>query len=186
MSDAAVVTLIQRHLRRYPEGNFSDIYKLLHQAAFGPGHLISDKKKALEWIEKDLEGGGAEVSAPLVEAIHPAGAMVRVHLRPYAAHDGALEPLRDALVRSAVQRPDAPTTLAHWWEVFCEWAAGARDDRLDGDEARLFGMACARQHWPAVHHSRAYREAYRPAYRVLTAAEAESLLTEQHIPYEVI
>lgn len=186
MSDDAVVTLIQRHLRRYPISTFQDVYKLLHQAAFGPGHMIGDKKKALEWIERDLEGRPGDAPAPLIESIHPDDAMMRLHLRPYAARGGDLPRLRDAFVRAAAARPDAPATLARWWDVFCAWAAGAPAEHVDLREARLFGMACARTGWPAMHHSEVYRTTYTPAYRVLTAREAEALLRAQDIAFEAI
>lgn len=186
MCDDAVVTLIQRHLRRYPQSHFHDVYKLLHQAALGPGHLISNKKKALEWIERDLDSAGPETPAPLAESIHPEGAMVRLHLHPYAAHGGDLRALRDAFARAAEQPASGADALAHWWDVFCRWAAEVCDDRFDVRELRLFGEAYRRQQWPAVHHSRAYEAAYRPAYRVLTLAEAEALCQSQRVPFEVV
>ena len=35
MSEKRVVALIRTHLARYPQMQIADIYKLLHQAAFG-------------------------------------------------------------------------------------------------------------------------------------------------------
>ena len=63
---------------------------------------------------------------------------------------------------------------------------GADLSGADLREARLFGMACARTGWPAMHHSEAYRTSYTPAYRVLTAREAEALLRAQDIAFEAI
>jgi hypothetical protein len=186
MSDDALVTLIQRHLRRYPESDFHDVYKLLHQAAFGPGHLIRDKKKALEWIERDLEGDGPDAGEPLIEFIHPTGAMVRLHLRPYLAHGGDLRRLRDALLLAAQETPGDPEAMARWWEVFCGWAEKALLGRFDVRELRLFAAARAAENWPATHHSPAYHAAYRPAYRVLTAGQAEALCEGQGIPLAAV
>ena len=53
MSEERVVALIRTHLARYPQMQLADIYKLLHQAAFGPGHLIASKKAAREWLEHE-------------------------------------------------------------------------------------------------------------------------------------
>lgn len=182
MNDDAVITLIRRHLHRYPESHFRDVYKLLHQAAFGPGHAIRDKAKVLEWIERDLEIEPA-TGVPFVESIHPADAMVRVHLHPYAAHGGSLRKLGDAFTRSANATTGAPEAMARWWAVCLEVL---RDEDLQGfgaREASLFGRAMAAGCWPAEHHSPAYRETYRPAYRVLTTREAERLCEDQDIPF---
>lgn len=181
MGDEAVIALIRRHLRRYPESDYHDVYKLLHQAAFGPGHLLKDKKKALEWIERDLEDPGPETA--LIEAIHPEGHMVRLHLRPYAAQGGNLRRLRDALVTSAKEATGDPEAMAGWWEAFCRWVEA---EGFDLREMRLFSKAWAAQGWPAEHHSPAYREAYAPAYRVLTVGQAAALCEKQDIAFEPI
>ncbi len=177
-----LAALIQKHVKRYPESAFQDVYKLLHQAAFGPGHAIQNPDKALEWIERDLDETGPAGGEPLGESIHPAGERVRLHLRPYAAAGGDLVQLRDAFVRSAVERPGAAERMAGWWETFTQ----QMETDFDPREMRLFGMACARQGWPAIHHSPAYRQAYRPAYRVLTAPVAAELCHAQAIPFEAI
>ncbi len=179
-----ILSLIRRHLHRYPESTFRDVYKLLHQAAFGPGHVVKNKKKALEWIERDLEDPGIDI--PLLESIHPDNAMLRLHLHPYAARGGNLKRLRDAFVASARDVPGSADMMTAWWAALCAWveAEGILDTAdFDPREMRLFGRMHAARGWPAVHHSVAYRTAYRPAYRVLTARQAEALCRKQDIPF---
>ncbi|MBN1286046.1 MAG: hypothetical protein JXB47_11670 [Anaerolineae bacterium] len=182
-----VITLIRRHLDRYPESSFHDVYKLLHQAAFGPGHLVDNKKKALEWIERDLDEPGP-TAIPLAESIHPAGDIVRLHLRPYAAQRGNLRRLRDAFVASAEAVTGAPDLMATWWAAFCDWVEAENPARAGFDlrEMRLFGGMWGAKQWPAEHHSPAYRSAYRPAYRVLAAPIAADLCRAQGIVFEPI
>jgi hypothetical protein len=55
MTDEKVAALIRIHIQRYPAIDILDIYKLLHQAVFGPGHAITAVKAAREWLERETE-----------------------------------------------------------------------------------------------------------------------------------
>jgi len=41
-----LAALITRHVQRYPEIDILDVYKLLHQAVFGPGHAIKKSESS--------------------------------------------------------------------------------------------------------------------------------------------
>jgi hypothetical protein len=188
MSEDRVAALIQTHLIRYPESEIADVYKLLHQAAFGPGHLIASKKAALEWLEQESGLVTPSQDAPLVENIHPDGAIVRLHLRPYLTRERKLKPLLEALVRSAEQVHGDAETMNHWWHVFetlCQ-AGAPHTDLFERREVVLFGRVSARDRWPAARHSPTYYAAYHPAYRVLTRSEAEALCAKLRMPFEVV
>src|SRR5512139_1780032 len=118
MSDEQLLDLIQTHIQRYPASEIMDVYKLLHQATFGPGHLIASKKNAREWLEREAELLTPSMRDPLVERIHPDGAIVRVHLRPYLAQGAKLKMLLDAFIRSAGQVPGDPELMARRWSFF--------------------------------------------------------------------
>lgn len=187
MSEERIVALIRAHLERYPQAQIADVYKLLHQGVFGPGHSVASKKAAREWLEHEAGQQTPAAEELLLESIHPDGLIVRVHLRPYLALGGSLSALLDAFVRSAEQVQGDARTMARWWGLF---EALCREGELCGDiyqqrEAVLFGRMRARENWPAVHHSPAYFQAYRPAYRVLTAAEAEALCRKLKMPFAV-
>jgi hypothetical protein len=188
MSEDRVAALIHTHLTRYPDSKIADVYKLLHQAAFGPGHLIASKKAALEWLEQESGMVMPSQDSPLVENIHPDGAMVRLHLRPYLAREGNLKPLLEALVRSAEQVPGDAESMDRWWRVFetlCQ-AGAPHTDLFELREVALFGRVSSRDHWPAARHSPTYYAAYHPAYRVLTRSEAEALCTKLTLPFIVV
>ena len=53
MSDERLIEMIRVHLGRYSEAGMLDVYKLLHQATFGPGHLITNRNSAREWLEQE-------------------------------------------------------------------------------------------------------------------------------------
>lgn len=185
MSEERLEALIRAHLERYPAAQIADVYKLLHQGVFGPGHAIVSKKAAREWLEHEAGQQTPVAEEVLIESVHPDGLIVRVHLRPYLAHQGSLSALLDAFVRSADQVHGDPGTMARWWQLF---ETLCREGELcsqvcEQREAVLFGRVRAREHWPAVHHSPAYCQAYRPVYRVLTATEAEALCRKLRVPF---
>jgi hypothetical protein len=187
MNDERLHALIQTHLTRYPQFEVMDTYKLLHQATFGPGHLIASKKATREWLESESEQLTPSMKELLVETIHPDGRIVRLHLRPYLAYGGKLKPLLDAFVRSAGQVPGDPDAMAHRWLVFerlCQ-PGGVYADRFDLQEVRMFGRIRRKENWPAMHHSPTYQTAYKPAYRVLTCEEAEALCGAIGVPFEL-
>lgn len=188
MSEERLVALIRTHLARYPLMQIADIYKLLHQAAFGPGHLIASKKAAREWLEHEAGRISPSAEGPLVENVHPGAQIVRLHLRPYLAAGGDLKPLLEAFTRSAEQVRGDARQMAAWWQVFeslCTERALCADV-CEQREAALFGRARAQEAWPAVHHSPAYQAVYQPAYRVLTASEAEALCRKLGVPLAVV
>lgn len=186
MSDERLADLIQTHLARYPAGTMMDVYKLLHQATFGPGHAITNKKLAREWLEHELALYEPDPGEPLVESIHPDGAIVRVHLRPYAAHSGDVKAMLNAFVRSAEQVTGDPAVMARRWDLFealCKPGSPCCE-QISMREAILFGRVRAQEGWPATHHSPQFNSAYHPVYRVMTRAEAEALCQRIGVLYD--
>jgi hypothetical protein len=177
--------LVRSHLQRYPAVEIMDMYKLLHQATFGPGHLIASKKTALEWLEHELNQQRPSLDEPFIENIHPEGLIMRVHLRPYLAHQGPIKLLLDAFVRSAGQVEGDAKVMADRWQIFETLCQGAFARNFPIREVGLFGLVRARERWPAVHHSPAYNDTYHPAYRVLTRSEAQLVCEKLKVPFEV-
>lgn len=189
MGDDRLTALLQAHMARYPAMEVADVYKLLHQATFGPGHAVASTKAAREWLEQEA-GQVPPLSAtawPLVESVHPEGHVVRVHLLPYLAHGGELKWLLEAFVRSADALRGDPAVMAARWRVFADLCAlgGPLAGEFPAREIRLFGAARAAERWPAVQHSPAYNAAYTPSYRVLTAGEASALCDRLRVPFEI-
>jgi hypothetical protein len=188
MSDERLQVLIQTHLARYPESEIVDVYKLLHQATFGHGHLVASKKAAREWLERESELLTPSTREPLVESIHPDGQIVRLHLRPYLAYGGKIKLLLDAFVRSAEQVQGDMGTMTRRWQFFeglCQPGA-IEAGRFVLQEVLLFGRLREREGWSAMHHSPAYQAAHKPYYRVLTRVEAENLCSKINAPCEVV
>jgi len=114
MNKQRVAELIRVHLDRYPESHIADVYKLLHQAVFGLGHLVANKKAAREWLENEAGKVTPTHEDLLVESVHPEAAIVRLHLRPYLAYGGKIKPLVDAMARSAAGGGGCSKRCANW------------------------------------------------------------------------
>lgn len=188
MSDEAVAALIRVHVQRYNEIDILDVYKLLHQATFGPGHAITNRRAAREWLEREAEIQLPNTNEPLLESVHPEGQTVRLHLRPYIAASGSLKKLLEAFIASSEAIEGDLKTMAARWAVFQRMteSGGSLANRFSARTVSLIGRTRAAENWPACQHSPPFDRAYRPAYRVLTAPLAEALLRSQHIMFSVV
>lgn len=190
LSDAAAapLALIGTHIARYPLMELSDVYRLLHQGTFGVGHPIPNRKAAREWLEHEAHTAQPNAAEALIESIHPAGAIVRLHLRPFLARGGRLGPLLEAYIRSAEQIQGDPAQMAAWWAGFEAAIApgGALAGRFDPRVAGLLRRANQAGGWPMLHHSPTYIQRYRPLYRILSVEAASALCTEQGFAFSVL
>lgn len=179
--EGEVRDLLEAHLERYPLLEAVDLYKLLFQAAMGPAHALSDRSSALARLLAELEDPGPGPREPLLDPISRRSGIVRVHLRPW--RDSGLDPA--LLLESFVATSETFRGSLRDLETDC-LAAGEHLLRegcsIAGDFVDLLRRV-RREGFPLRSHSTAYREAYRPAYRVvevsllaqeaLTASEAD-------------
>ena len=104
--------LLSAHLVRYPAMQLDDIYKLLHQAALGPGHAMDNPAAARKRLDQELAAMGEASAEPLRDIISPDGRLGRVHLRSYLAAGGTPDALHRAFVETANSYPASPDKLA--------------------------------------------------------------------------
>jgi hypothetical protein len=177
----ALAAILDQHCVRYPMFDAADVYKLVHQGVFGPGHIVASPEAARRTIEDEVrrqksEGGMRSETVDAVEEIDPEGRFVRVNLRPLRGKPDLAGRLAVVLVESAASAAGEPAGMESRLRLATEWCRRA----LPGRAASLEELAhmAAQQGWPPVHHSDAYRQAYRPAYRVvrLDRFEASGLL----------
>lgn len=93
--------VLRGHLSRYPALQTRGLYKLLHQAALGSEHAVSERGSVERWMARELQEMGEGVAEPLIDLISHNGETVRVHLRPYAAAGHGTGSLLDAFIRPA-------------------------------------------------------------------------------------
>lgn len=156
---------LERYMDNYPEARLQDIYKTFYQDHFGPGHLISDTATVRHYIYSELSGN--DVSwVGYYEPTGREGRFMRVFLNAVADSLITAEELLDAFIRSANEFQEPQT------EWVTEWAEIVRTIReneiyvegFDEDEPKLTEAARNNQ---AMHHSRAYNDAYNPHYRIV-------------------
>ena len=150
---------LREHLRRYPAMEQQDVVKFVFQAMLGVGHLLSSRNAAEEAAARETESLLPGRSEALTEALSPD--WCRISLR--AAKDAGIPP---RVIAGLMFSADAPPRYTRQDVLdFCRTLAGAGEMRLT-DPAAL-GKIPDGGWIPS--HSPAYREQYRPAYRVIPA-----------------
>jgi hypothetical protein len=155
--------------RRYPRWALEDLYKLVHQAAMGSEHAVTDEARARDWLVREFADLGSGPDEPLLDPISADGLIVRVHLRPFARL--ALDPelLLAVFVRTAREFRGSTERIE---ESFSEAARLAREELIAFDEADVDGFFARMKAagFPTVRHSAVFRAEYYPAYRVVARA----------------
>ena len=158
--------LLAQHFERYPRIQLDDIYKLLHQAALGPGHAVKDAAIARAWLEKEAAELGAGPVEPEKDVISPDGRLTRVHLRSWVAAGRSLDELNRAFVETANSYPPSRERLEKFCGCLGDLAATGGIPFAKKEVVEYFDRI-AQASYPVVHHSTTYTDAYKPAYRVV-------------------
>lgn len=156
--------VLQSHLSRYPDMQVQDLYKLLHQAAFGSEHAMADPGSTRNRLVCEITEMGNGPAEPLVDRISPEGEIVRVHLRPFVTSRHDPELLLEAFLLTANEYHGEAGLLEQYWQVATAttgFSAAQMDEFIRSLKAQSF---------PAVHHSQEYEKMYCPAYRVVASA----------------
>lgn len=158
--------LITTQLQRYPAMEIQDLYKLFYQAAMGNEHLLTDSAMVHDYLIKELESIEASTAEPLVEAVSPDGAVVRLNLRPFKARDGDHRVLFQAMMQTTRTFRNSQGRLARYLSHL-EQMADSGAIPFEADAVQSFLREMREKEYPAMHHSAAYKERYAPAYRVI-------------------
>ena len=154
-------SILQNHITRYPSMQIQDVYKLIHQAALGSEHAISDPESVRNWMERELAEMGVGPDEPVVDPISEDEQIVRVHLRPFMEQGGDSYKLLDAFIRTPNEFRGDIKVLKNYLNIAIatqHFPSAAMDEFIESMQA---------QNYPAVHHSPEYERLYRPAYRVV-------------------
>lgn len=166
---------IEQYSHRYPRAEAADLYKLTQQGIMGSEHAVADTAAAHAWMHREL----ATLSTSVRETLHenlserlpPDGRFVRVNLRPYIAAGGDPATLVRAFVATANESKGDTAQFA------C--VERALSDR-SGEQAFSGLVSLIRErrktNFDAARHSAAFQASYSPAYRVIRATLADSLL----------
>ena len=153
--------LIQ-HYKNHPDLQAEDIFKYLFQSAFGCEHLVSNEDAVLNYIEREYTTLSKEESLK-IEPLD--GEYSRVYLS--CLNEGlTAKTLAKLFCLSAKKEENGKALLEEKIQVAKELVASGILP-LDRDEFAQKLATWQELGYPAVHHSDAFRKAYRPAYRVI-------------------
>ncbi|MBR5109364.1 MAG: hypothetical protein IK099_04145 [Clostridia bacterium] len=165
--------ILLQHFDLYPQMEPQDAVKLIYQQEFGPGHLIKDEKKAMEYLRQELAGAGEPLAG---EALYdPIGnGLCRLNLRVCKAKGIPAEDILRLFVDTARHVQGDKKKMTAGIRVLQKLA---EEDETPFEAIRLdLFLAKYPKTCPAVHHSDAYRTAYHPAYRVVSQRNLRTYL----------
>lgn len=160
--------LLTEHFEKYPLLQLRDVFKFLHQSSFGCEHLVSSEEKAVEYIKEEYDNC-AEKKKILIEKLD--GGYSRVHLSCIGCGLSA-EALGKYFTLSAKTEADGEKKLKEKLSAAEELVRegilpfSLKDFEREKDRWEEKGFS-------PVRHSEIFREAYKPAYRVVSDEYAE-------------
>jgi hypothetical protein len=163
--------------RAEPEWRIEDAAKWLVHATRGGEHAIASEFAARQWLENEWAAlGPPQDNEPLWVPLTPDGRIGRLNLRPYQTQGGDLDALHAAFIAGAETFDADSRRFLRAWRSFGRLLAAAPQGHLTHAEWKRLDRDWRAQGDPAIHHSPDYRDARRPAYRVLPLAQAQPLL----------
>jgi len=141
------------HLNKYPKSTYEDIYKLCFQSAFAGGHLILDKEKHLVHLKDEMNS--------VLEEVYK-----------------EVEPIGNHLYRIYLQGQKLSFETIHHM-VIASANTHVLDKNIFLDQLEHISRLLKNQAWdnflaaykvldyPLVSHSKSYKEAYDPHYRII-------------------
>jgi len=157
----SIETVLRNHFFRYPAMQIQDVYKLIHQAALGSEHAISNVEGVRKWLEQEIVEMGQGPADPLIDPISADGQIARVHLRPFVEQGGNTDMLLRAFAYTASAFHGDTQVLENYWQI------ALATEHFSYAEMNIFFQSMRTQNYPGVHHSAEYKQLYRPAYRVV-------------------
>ena len=144
-SQAQCPQALMEYAGRYPAAEPQDLYKLVFQDLYGPGHLLTDSLADVRYISKEIDEMGDSSSLPLYEYTLCDSNFVRVNLMLVKHGDLPLERLVSAVMRSAQGLPSpAPRfVMSHSAAFKAAYAPHYRIVRRDIFESEL--LPCLKQ-----------------------------------------
>ena len=181
----SVEGFVSRQMQTYPKSRLLDIYKSCFQDYMGAEHLVSDRARVKAYLDEELESTSMETLMPWY--YEPCGTdsnYYRVSIRTIKEGIITEDMLLDAFVRSAntKNRPTVESWRDRWHKMMGTIDQMAlqlphyTEDRQFIDSILNIGKY-------AISHSSAYREAYRPHYRIVERSifenEIKPLITQK-------
>ena len=173
MSNEKTRLLILEQYNKYPQMEVSDLFKFLYQSSFGCEHMVTSLESAIEYIRREGEKlAGAKEGIGLIDMLD--GEYARVHLWCLKRGINA-ETLGRLFYLSARREDDGMARLEEKLGVarglIRDGALPFSIDDFDASVTKWRELG-----FPAIHHSDTFRQAYKPAYRVIASEYLKELI----------
>ncbi len=165
--------ILLEEIIRHPHSTVEDIYKFIHQGAFGSEHAVKDTAAAKKWLETEAAELNFSIKDNLFDYLTEDGTIVRVNLRPYINNNYDLNTLFDAFIKTANTYNGSIKKFKSYWKS-AEALAKSGKLSVTLSELKSFYKLQEEKGFPAIHHSQLYKSKYKPAYRVVNL---------QHLPF---
>jgi hypothetical protein len=157
-------------VKRYPELEIQDLYKLAHQAAMGNKHILADTAMALKYLEEELLSINPSPKESLIIYLRSDSLIGRVNLQAFKAHKGNSARLFEMMVRSAsIFKPSISLLKSFWMDI--ESLASESKIQFKKSELKKYFQQMQQKGFPAVHHSKTIIENYHPTYRIVAGKQ---------------
>lgn len=158
-----IPTYLAFHLKAHPVMTAQDIVKLVFQASCGCGHLLAEEASVVAFIESEEHALTPDASEPLTEPL--GDRYCRLNLRRAMAE--GITPLWIARMMRLSEKPtDEQTNRTSAFEVLN--GVQATEVGISQEELREVSQRLLDDPAWLPGHSETYRQAYAPAYRVIS------------------
>ena len=165
-SQPSINKLLLEEIGKHPQSKVEDIYKFIHQAAFGSEHAVKDTVAVRKWMENEVANLDSSINDELINQLSPDGKLVRINLKPYLKKGYDPSILLDAFIKTANNYEGSAEKFKSYWKAASE-LADAKKFTFTAEEMDSFFEEQSKKGFPAVHHSKEYVLEYKPAYRVV-------------------
>ena len=162
---------LTEQLRKHPSMQPQDVIKACYQAAFGAEHLLSDPDGARTYLQREYDEVAA-LDDVLYEQI--SDQVCRINLSAWKAKGLPLEWLFRMFSASCKVQENAGEQFAQYLQA-AERVIQSENAAFTAPEWATYLRAYKQSGMPAVHHSQAYREGERPAYRIVSSLFCDAL-----------
>ena len=130
------------YAEQYPEAEPTDLYKLVFQDLYGPGHLITDSASCAGYIQREVDAMAETALFPLFEYTLCDSNFVRVNIYLVKWGKISLQHLVSALLRSTegLPSPDPKFVMSHSAAFKAAYAPHYRIVRRDIFERELLPL----------------------------------------------
>lgn len=161
--------LIMMHIKQYPMMEIQDMFKLFHQASFGPAHF--NKQPSIDFIMKylDEELSQVNVNDEKPSVIKIGQEYIRIDLIAIIKGEITREELAQTFYQSmqdSIDRNQAIIQFNSYCHVLLKLI---HHNQMAFNENEVVSHLkwYIDQDYPAVHHSKTYQSHYTPHYRVV-------------------